>query len=181
MRKLLMICVIACFPLAFAGQAAELKVGFFNMPLVVRDCEAYKAKLAELQKEFDAEGKTLEKQNADLQKKINDFQIQQQALSPEAREDRQMDLARQRRDLEDKMNNYMRKRGAAEKRAQEEINKVILYAASEYGKREKFSFLLEQNTAGVVWLVDSLDLTRQVLDESNKVWKAKPREIFGSK
>jgi outer membrane protein len=179
MRGLSILSLIIFCLSAGSALAAEYKIGFFNMAVVIRDSDAYKAKLAEFQKEFDAEDKRLQKQGGDLQKKINDFQIQQQALSPKAREERELDLSRQKRDLDDKMGMYLRRRGEAEKRAQEEINNVIVYAASEYGKREKFSFVLEQNTAGVVWMMDSLDLTKQVLEESNKVWKARPKEVFG--
>ena len=181
MRKLTSTCVfLALLSFAWNTQAAELKVGFFDLNAVAQASDAYKVKNAELQKEFESEGKTLDKQNTDLQKKINDFQVQQQALSPEAREDRQIDLARQKRDLDDKMNNYMRKRQTAERRANDEINRVIGYAASAYGKRESFSFILEQNIAGVAWMNEALDVTKQVLAESNRVWKDKPKEVFGT-
>lgn len=164
---------------ALEGQAAELKVGIFDLKAVAEGSEPFKVKQAEMKASFEAEGKTLEKQGAELQKKFNDFQMQQQALNPEAREDRQMELTRQKRDYDDKMNSFMRRFGAAEQRAHDEIVSIILYAATKYGEREKFSLVLEKEKSGVVWSAAVLDITKAVLAETNKVWKERPKELFG--
>jgi Skp family chaperone for outer membrane proteins len=181
MRKSLFLSLgfLLLFPVLL--QAAELKIGFFDIVEVLNSCDAYKAKVAEFQKAFEQEGKVLEKQRTDLQKKISDFQVQQQALSPAAREDRQVDLARQERDFNDRMNDFMRKRNAAEQAAQNELTTVIIYAANSYGKREKFSAVLSSRQAGAVWVTPALDITKAVLEEANKVWKEKPKDLFSDK
>lgn len=183
MRKILVfIAVAACFFAVTANAAqAEVKIGVFNMNIVIPESDAYKAKLAELQKQFESEGKSLEKQGEAFQKEVNDFQVQQQALSAEAREERQVALQRKKRDLDDKMNNFLRKKNAAENKAQDEIGRVILYAATEYGKREKFGIVMEQNNAGAILVAPQYDITKAILQEANKVWKEKPKAVFGGK
>jgi outer membrane protein len=178
MRKLFIPLILIFCLLSVTAGAAELKIGLFSLNSVATSCDAYKAKQADMKKTFESEGKAVEKQGLDLQKLVNEFQIQQQALSPQAREDRQEALKRQSREFEDKRNDFLRRYSNAEKRAQEEIISIVLYSASEYGKREKFSFVLEMDRAGVLWVEQPLDITKAVLEETNKTWKTKPKDLF---
>lgn len=184
MRKILLfVAVIACFGISLGNtaQAADIKIGIFDITVVGNESEAYKAQLTTLQKQFDVEGKKLEKEGEAFQKEINDFQVQQQALSADAREERQVALQRKKRDLDDKLNNFMRKKTAAERNAMEQINKVIIYAASELGKREKYAIIMERQNAGALWVDPQYDISKDVLKEANKVWKEKPKAVFGGK
>lgn len=180
MRKIFILMTLAVF-LAFAAsaQAAELKIGFFNMNEIGTSSDAYKANLASLQKEFEKEGQDLQKQAEAWQKKANDFKVQQQALSAEAREDRGSALNREKLELDDKLNRYARKRQTAEQRAQDQINRIIMYAANEVGKRENYSAIMEVNLAGAVMVDQKLDVGKAILQEANKVWKEKPKAVFG--
>lgn len=177
MRKLLFVFTLAVCMFAVSAQAAEIKIGVFNIDQVGRNSEAFKDLTTNLQKSFADEGKALEKAEADLKKKFNDFQVQQQALSAEAREDRQVELSRQKRDFDDRMNNYVRKLSAAEKRLSDDITKVVIYAAQQVGKSGKYDLVLEQQNAGAIVVADAIDMNKAVLEEANKVWKQKPKEL----
>ncbi len=178
MRKLLVVCTFAICMFASAAHAAELKIGVFNMDKVGRECVAFKELTEKVSKSFEAENKALEKQSADLEKEFNNFKLQQQALTPEAREDRQVELSRKKRDLDDKANNFMRKVGAAEKRMSDDITKVVIYAVQEVSKRDKYTLILEQQQAGAIVVGSAIDINKTVVEEANKVWKQKPKEIF---
>lgn len=182
MRKILVFLTLAsCLLLASAAQAAEMRIFFFNMGEVAEKSDAYKVKIEQLRKEFEAEGKKLQQEAEAWQKKVNDFQVQQQALSASAREDRQAALATEKNNLDAKMTSYSRKRQTAEKEAEQLINRVIFYAAQEVAKREKYSALMEQNLAGAVLVDPKYDASDLILKEANKVWKNKPKEVFGGK
>lgn len=180
MRKAsILLALIVCLVFAASAQAAEAKFGFFNMAEIANQTDAYKAKLAELEKEFEKEANILKKLGDDLQKKANDFQVQQQALTPEARADRGEALNREKRDLDDRAQTHMRKLQVAERRAQEEILRILAYSAGEVGKRGKYSAVFEQSQAGVIIIDPKFDLSKEILQEANKVWKEKPAELFG--
>lgn len=180
MRKIsILFALLACLVFAAQAQAAEAKFGFFNMHEIAEKIDAFQAKKAELEKEFDKESKALQKQRTDLEKKFSDFQVQQQALTPEARADRGEALNREKRDFEDRAQSHMRKLQTAEQRAQQEILRIIAYSANEVGKRGKYSAIFELTQAGVAMLDPALDLSNEILKEANKVWKEKPAALFG--
>jgi Skp family chaperone for outer membrane proteins len=164
---------------ASAAQAAEMRIVFFNMGVVAEKSVAYKDNLDKLKKEFEPEGQKLQKEAEAFQKKVNDFQVQMQALSPEARTDREASLTTEKRNLDDKMNAYSRKRQIAEKRAEEEIQRVVAYAVNELAKREQYSAVLEQNLAGALLVDARYDISDALVKEADAVWKEKPKAIFG--
>lgn len=178
-RILVFLSLIACLLFASAASAAEMKIVFFNMGEVAEKSEAYQANLNQLKKDFEPEGQKIQKEAEAFQKKVNDFQLQQQALSPEARMDREAALTSEKRALDDKMGAYGRKRQAAEKRAEEQIHRVIGYAVNEIAKREKYSAVLEQNLAGAFLVDAKYDISEALVKEANKVWKEKPKAVFG--
>lgn len=180
MRKVLVsLTLAACLLFAANAEAAETRIVFFNMGEVAEKSDAYKIKLDQLKKEFETEGKKLQSEAEAWQKKVNDFQVQQQALSPTAREDRQAALATEKNNLDAKMNSYGRKRQTAEKDAEQLIQRIIFYAATEVAKRENFSALIEQNLGGAILVDPKLDVSDLILKEANKVWKDKPKAVFG--
>lgn len=180
MRKIVIFLSLAvCLLFTSVAGAAEMKIVFFNMGQVAEKSEAYQANLNQLKKDFEPEGQKLQKEAEAFQKKVNDFQLQQQALSPEARMDREAALTSEKRNLDDKMNAYGRKRQTAEKRAEEQINRVIAYAVNELAKREKYSAVLEQNLAGAFLVDEKYDISDILIKEANKVWKDKPKAVFG--
>lgn len=186
MRKIFVLLAITmvvamCLTIAASAQAAEMKIAFFNIAEVGPASDAYKAKVGDLQKEFEREGKALETSRDALQKKVRDFQVQQQALTPEARIDREGALNREGRELESKMQSYMQKRQLAERRAEEELHRIIFYAVQQYGKREKYSVIMDQMGSAAIYLDPKLDISKAILVEVNKVWREKPKELFGAK
>lgn len=180
MRKFLVFFTLAlCLVFAAAAQADETKIGFFNIQEVIGKSDAYKAKQSELQKKFGKEGETLQKQFEAFQEKANKFQLQQQALSPDAREKQQADLMREKLGLDEKAAPYMRKRQTAEAEAEQELNKIIFYAVQEYGKREKYTAIMEQSGSTALYVDQKCNLNDAILKEVNKVWKEKPKAVFG--
>lgn len=178
-RIIIFLSLTLCLLFAASASAAEMKIVFFNMGEVAEKSEAYQAHLAQLKKEFEPEGQKIQKEAEAFQKKINDFQLQQQALSPEARLDREAALGSEKRNLDDKMNVYARKRQAAEKRAEEQIHRIITYAVNEIAQREKYSAVMEQNLAGAFLVDKKFDISEALVKEANKVWKEKPKAVFG--
>ena len=179
MRKIIMLALVSTglFLFAATAQAAEVKIGLFNMAEVAIECDAFKDASKKIQSTYGNEQKALEKKEQELQKKFEDFAVQQAALSAEARQDRQIELMRQKRDHDDKKNDFLRKIAAAENRSREEITRVILIATTEYGKRNKFSLIMDAASAGAIHVDPALDVTADILKEANKVWKDKPKAL----
>lgn len=177
MRKIILLTLAFVFLGAASASAAELKIGLFNMGEVALECQAFKDAQKKIQSTYSKEQKSLEQKEQELQKKFNDFNAQQAGLTAEARQDRQVDLMRLKRDHDDKKNDFMRKVTAEENRSREQITRVILIAAAEYGKRNNYSLILDANSAGAIHVMPSMDITADILKEADKVWKEQPKAL----
>ncbi|MDL2314586.1 OmpH family outer membrane protein [Desulfovibrio sp. OttesenSCG-928-C14] len=181
MRKFFLLLLAFCFMAGTAQAAAPaqqpLKIGVFNMAEVALECQAFKDVQKQIQSSYGQEQKRLEKAEQDLQKRFEDFSVKQGALSAEARQDRQVELMRLKRDHDDRKNDFVRKVSAAEARFREQITRAILLAAGDYGKKNKFSLIMDSNSAGAVHVEPALDITAAILKETDRIWKEKPKAL----
>jgi len=176
MKKIVLL-TLALFLFAGSAVAAELKIGFFNMNDVALECDAYKDAQKRIQGAHTAEQQAIEKQGQELQKKVDAFNAQASALSVEAREERNLELMRLSRDFDDRKNAFIRKVSAAENRARDEIARAIVLASIDYGKRNRYSVIQDSNTAGAMYVDASIDITADILKETNRIWKEKPKAL----
>ncbi|MDR2826004.1 MAG: OmpH family outer membrane protein [Deltaproteobacteria bacterium] len=176
MRKTILLVFAFCL-FAVTAQAAELKIGLFNMEEVARSSDAVKENNKNLENTFGKERSAIEKTQKDLQDKFDAFSKQQAGLSAEAREERQATLIREKRDFDDRANAFQRKVTAAESRYREQVVRCIFLAVSDYGKKNSFSLILDANSAGAIHVAPALDITGAILKEANRVWKEKPKAL----
>lgn len=171
MRKLVLLtCAFILF--SASAQAAELmKIGVYNLSKVVFECDAYKDEMKKMEAKYGKERTAIEKAQQDLEKKFEDLRTKQSALSQDARDERIRELNRQRRDLEERKNDFMRKVSVDENRMGSSITRVALLGASEFGKKNNYSLIIDANAAGAVHVVPALDITDAVLKEANHVYK----------
>ena len=155
MFRVLSLALVAC--LLMAGSAfADMKIGVFNSQAVAMDSDAAKAAQQKLQSQFGAEKTQLEKQAKDLQSKGEALQAQVAKMSAKEREDKQMEFLRLRRAFEEKSRNFARKVENTENQIRQSMADLILDAAA----------------GSVMYATPSLDITKPVLAEVNRLWKA---------
>lgn len=179
MRKISLLALTVCFfaATATAASAAELKVGVFSAPEVIMGSDAFKESEKKINDAYGKERDALEKKDKEMQKKIDDFNKQQAALSTEARQDRQVALMREKRDLDDKKNDYMRKVTAANDRMRNDLMRALVIAVNDYGKRNKYTMLIDSAGGSVLFVDASVDVTPDIVKEINRVWKEKPKAL----
>ncbi len=157
--------------------AAEMKIGLINLATVVVQCDAGKDAAKKMNDQFSAEKKQLEAQDANLKKKATELEAQRAALSAEAREDKQVEFMRLKRDLEDKSRLFVRKVEAAEMRVRQDIGSVVMKAVNDYGKKNGYTFIMDGTAAGVMYTDGGVDITNDIIKETNRVWKENPKGI----
>ena len=154
-----------------AGSAfADMKIGVFNSQAVAMDSDA--AKAAQLQSQFGAEKTQLEKQAKDLQSKGEALQAQVAKMSAKEREDKQMEFLRLRRAFEEKSRNFARKVENTENQIRQSMAQQIYDAATTIAKQQKLDLILDAAAGSVMYATPSLDITKPVLAEVNRLWKA---------
>lgn len=172
MRRVLILA--AAFVLAWTtvAVAADMKIAIVNMQAIASQSEAAQDAQKKMKATFGAERDQLEKQANDLKKKAEDMKVQSAALSAEAKEDKKVEFIRLKRDLEDKTRAFARKVESAEVRVRQEMAAIILKAAKEYGEKKGYTLILDGAAAGVVHADKTIDVTKELLDEVNRVYRA---------
>ena len=88
-------------------------------------------------------------------------------MSAKEREDKQMEFLRLRRAFEEKSRNFARKVENTENQIRQSMAQQIYDAATTIAKQQKLDLILDA-AAGT----PSLDITKPVLAEVNRLWKA---------
>ena len=170
MFRVLSLALVAC--VLMAGSAfADMKIGVFNSQAVAMDSDAAKAAQQKLQSQFGAEKTQLEKQAKDLQAKGEALQAQVAKMSAKEREDKQMEFLRLRRAFEEKSRNFARKVENTENQIRQSMAQQIYDAATTLAK-QKLDLILDAAAGSVMYATPTLDITKPVLAEVNRLWKA---------
>ena len=171
MFRVLSLALVAC--MLMAGSAyAELKIGVFNSQAVAMDSDAAKAAQKKMQSQFGAEKDQLEKQAKDLQAKGEALQAQISKLSAKEREEKQMEFIRLRRAFEEKSRNFARKVDNSETQIRQSMAQQIYNAATTIASQKKLDLVLDAAAGSVMYATPDLDITKPVLAEVNRLWKA---------
>lgn len=171
MFKVVSLALTAC--LLLAGSAfADMKIGVFNSQAVAMDSDAAKAAQQKLQSQFGAERTQLEKQAKDLQTKGEALQTQVAKMNAKEREEKQMEFLRLRRGFEEKSRNFARKVENTENQIRQSMAQQIYQAAQTVAQQQKLDLILDAASGSVMYATPQLDITKAVLAEVNRLWKA---------
>lgn len=172
MRNVFSALFLALVLLAAAGLA-EAKTGVVDMQTVIAESEPGAKALAELRGRFETMKAELDKQNEALTKLRDDLQRQTMVLSQEAKQDKELEYRRLVRDFQDQFQAFQVKMQAEEERLSEPILKLLLEVIQDYGKKNRFTMIIDGTSAGILYADDSAIITEAVKQELNKAWRAK--------
>lgn len=164
MYKVFLMTVAACLLMANAALA-EVKVGVVDMQVVATDSDPAKKAQEEMKAKYGAERDSLEKQTKDLQKLADSFK------GPNIPEEKRMDFIRKRRTLDEKTRDFTTKVERDEIKIRQDMVTLVFRAAYEVAQRKGFNFVVDVTAGGVLYAEQNMDLTKDVLEEVNKLWK----------
>lgn len=165
MRKVLFMVMAACLLTANVAMA-EVKIGVVDMQVVATQSEPAKDAQNKMKGKYGKERDQLEKQTGDLQKKAEGLK------GSNVSEEKKVDFIRQKRDLDEKTRNFARKVEQDEMKIRQDMVTLVFRAAYEVAQRKGFNFVVDVTAGGVLYAEQSMDLTKDVLEEVNKLWKS---------
>ncbi len=165
MRKVLGLAILAVFLMTNAAIAAELKIGVVDMQAIATDSEPAKDAKKKMESKYGTERKQIEKQGQDLQKKAD-------ALKKDNSEAKQVEFIRLRREFDEKTRTFARKVEQDEIKIRQDMVTLVFRATYEVAKRKGFDYVVDVTAGGVLYAQQSMDLTKDVLAEVNKLWKS---------
>ncbi|MBQ9407496.1 MAG: OmpH family outer membrane protein [Desulfovibrio sp.] len=177
MRKVVMMAVMAGL-LLVGGQACAadsnsvptIKIGVVDMQTVATQSEPAQAAKAKMESKFGKERASLEKQGEALKKKAELLK------NPKVGEQKKLDFIRSKQELDQKTRNFLRKVEQEEVKLRQDMVTLVFSATYEVARAKGFNFVVDVTAGGVLYADQSMDLTKEVLAEVNKLYKEKAKD-----
>lgn len=163
---------LALLLLTANAALAEIKIGIVDMRAVITDSEPGKKMKATLTSKFGAERDKLEKQGKDLQKQAESLK-NSSSDSREALEEKRGKFIREKQDLDQKAREFGAKVEKEEMALQNELRAVVMQAAESCAKKLGVNYLVDSG-AGILYADQSMDVTKDMMEEVNRIWKENP-------
>ncbi len=164
MRKVLSLAVLAFFMMT-SFAFAEVKIGVVDMQEIATNSDPAKDAKKKMESKYGNEKKQIDKQGQDLQKKA-------EALKKNNSEEKQVEFIRLRREFDEKTRAFATKVEQDEIKIRQDMVTLVFRASYEVATRKGFDFVVDVTAGGVLYAQQSMDLTKDVLAEVNKLWKS---------
>jgi outer membrane protein len=167
--------LILCFLLSLPTiiQAEDIKLGVVDLQEVMEKSEPGQKAIKQLQSEFTEMKSELDKKKAAIDKLRQELQKQSLVLSQEAQLDKETEYKQKVRDFQDLYQNYQRKMQLKEQKLREPIIEKLVGIIKDYGQKNEYTLIMDKKNSGVVYNSKTIEITKPVIAELNKVWKNK--------
>lgn len=166
--------ILSLFLLLFTATSALAagEIVAFDLQKVAAECDALKAAKTALDDKFGPQKESLEKERDELMALAAKYQ----AKAPTEAE--QKDFSQRQRQYSDKAQAFMRLFQADEVRVRTDIDTLINAAAKSFAERKQYAMILD--IAAVPYIMPSLDVTNDMLSETNAEWKKMQSKVPGA-
>ncbi len=166
--------IVLCI-LLFASPVwgKDLKIGIVDIQEVMEESNPGKTALKELKTSFDEMKAELDAYKEDVLKLRQEIQKQSLVLSQEAQIDKETEFKQKAREFESLQQSYQKKMGVKERKLTQPILEELKEVIDAYGKKYKFTLILDKKNSGAVYHDTSVDITGKVIEELNKAWTRK--------
>ncbi len=169
---LIKVCLSFAAVLLLSSTALAANIAVFNLTAVTQNSDAAKALETFLDSKYGTERAKLVKDAESIQKKTQEFQKQAAALSEKARKDRGTALEKEVRSFEERRAQFAQKIAPVQQQKQTEILEIVRTACVNYSKANKIDILID-GSASVAYASETVDVSKGILAEVNKLWKDK--------
>lgn len=146
-----------------AHAADVVKIGVVDMTRLVNESKKGKAAKAILMKKIEQVKKELELRQAEIEKGKLDLERQAAVLDADVRYEKEKSLKRKIRDFEDQYRDYTEVMKREEMNATKPILDELLKLIGEYGSENGYTIILENKRSGLVFHVNSIEITDDII------------------
>ena len=156
-------------PAAPAAPATGLpplaRIGVVDLQTVATESEPAKAFNDEMEKKYGKDRESLDKRGQALKKQAESLK------NPKASEQKKVDFIKNKQKLDQDARNFTRKVQQDEIKNRQDMITMIFSAAYEVAKAKGYNFVVDVNAGGVLYADRSMDLTQEVLEQVNKIYR----------
>ncbi len=150
---------------SFAGDGVTGKIGYVDLQRCLMESKEGKKAYDALKVKNDKVKNDLQKRQDALDKKRGDLEKQALMLSPQAKQEKELEVKRDVRELKGLVAEYNEELKIEENKYKEVIFGDIGNIIADYGKKNGFVLILEKTHAGILWAPDGGDLTEIIIKE----------------
>ncbi|SME99599.1 OmpH family outer membrane protein [Pseudobacteriovorax antillogorgiicola] len=165
---LLTIALGATNGVSVANSPKSARYAVVDMQAVILNVEEGKKARADLEKEIKAKEKELLGRKQELDKMNKDWQEQSPLLSEEARKKKQMEFQQKFMALRNDEMQFQQEIKRKEQMATQKIAVSVSRFVNDLAKSRGYEMVFEANSAGLLYLKDPVDLTKEVVEKFGK-------------
>ncbi len=165
-----MICLFALMLAAFSVSAAEMKIGFVNMNLLLKEAPQVEAINKKLQERFGAPKKELDELGQSIQKQEQELKRDELLMTESKLKEGKKNLLEQIKVYREKEAKLAKELQALQGQELKVFQEVVRKEISAMAEEEKFDLILND---GVMYAAKSINVTDQLLDRLKKQAKSK--------
>jgi outer membrane protein len=139
------------------------KIGVVDLQKVVSMSNYGKAALAEVNKKGESLTEDFKKKEKELQEIKTKIEREALVMSPEKREEQERDFRIKVGDLQSLEKKYKKELQELNLKLIGRIQNEVLEIVEDIGKKDNYTLILELREAGVMYTVDSIDLTDKII------------------
>ena len=147
---------------------AEVKIGYVDMQKAIQETPAGKKAKKELEDNFNKKKKDLEKMEADIKKKGEEFEKRSMAMNEDARGKKQNEIQGEMRKYQEMAAKSQMEIQKQERDLTQPIVLKLRANLEAIAKKESFTLVLEKNENGVMFAQKEIDLTDRLIKEFDK-------------
>lgn len=164
--KSLIVAVVVCgVCLSVAGnifaQSAPLKIGFIDLQRAINASEEGRKAQEDIQKKADEYTAQADQLKANIEALTENLKNQRDALTPEARAEKQDEIAKLELEYNRFVNDSREELGKAEQRALQQLLEDIGRLVVEYGQQNGYSVILE--AGNILYGADNIEITDEII------------------
>lgn len=148
-----------------AAAPATLKIGVVDMQTVATTSDPAKAAKEQMEQKYGKERKALEDEGEKLRKRAEKLK------DPKSSEDAKLAFLRSKQELDQKSRTFMRKVEQDEVKLRQDMVTMVFNATYNVAQKKNFNFVVDVTAGGVLYAEQTMDLTQDVLQEVNKLYK----------
>lgn len=142
------------------------KIGVVDMQTIAMDCDAAKEFMQQLESKYGKERSSLEKEGAAVKKQAEGLK------NPKVSEEKKLAFIKAKQKLDQNTRNFARKIEQDQVKFRQEMVSLVFNATYEVARAKGFTFVVDVTAGGVLYADQSMDLTKEVMEEVNKLYKA---------
>ncbi len=154
--------------LAPVAQAQNGRTAFVDLRKAMFNSKEGRAAQEQFAKFEEAKIGELRPRREELRSLEEDYEKQRFVLSPEALQDRRLDIVKKRRDLERDLREAEDELQIRQVQLLQPIQKRIAEVVKTVGEQHGYTMILDKSAQGLIYFQEQLDVTDEVIAELNK-------------